>query len=99
METRSKTKVSMPWTLKIWSEKLYATCEGAKVDGNAWKRSYMSIQSTTTIMIILFATLGIPTMKFIEMSIHIWLGMGSGCKAHGDLIVFFNVIENFHRME
>ena len=48
----------------------YSTNEGVKVGGKEHKWEYLVIESTTTIIIILFLSLGRPIMRLIDMSIH-----------------------------
>ena len=48
----------------------YSTNEGVIVCGKEHKWEYLVIESTTTIIIILFLSLGRPIMRSIDMSIH-----------------------------
>ena len=62
-------------------EMFYAIGEDVKFSGKAYKWDCFFRQYTNTIMTILLRSLGIATMRSIEMSIQIWLGIRSGCKA------------------
>ena len=46
--------------------------------GKAQKSHYLESRSATTMMIDLFPTLGNPTMKSMEISVHMDVGMGMG---------------------
>ena len=46
---------------------------------SGWKCAYLDKRSTTTMMTFFPQDNGNPYMKSMEISVHILLGMGSGC--------------------
>jgi hypothetical protein len=66
--------VGMTCNLNILSMKTWATQKGV----NGW--------STTTMITNLLLSWGNPTIKSMEMSIHIYFGSGSGCNSLNSFI-------------
>ena len=76
----------MPWRLKIWSMKIWATMDVVNGCWRAQKWAYLERQSMTTMMIELFPDLGKTTLKYIEISHQIAGGIRSGWNVPGALI-------------
>jgi len=74
-------KVGIPCNLKIRSRKTCATSVGVKGWGKAKKQAYLERRSTTTLMTDMFPYLGMPTIKSMEIFVHMEVGMGrvTGC--------------------
>jgi hypothetical protein len=69
----------MPWGLKTLSMKTCATIEALNECCKEEKKAYLQTWLTTTMMTNLFLSLGKPTIKSIEISIQIFVGIGKGC--------------------
>ena len=72
------------WTVFIKELVIVLTSNGRD---SAHKCAYLVILSTTTMMTLFPSEHGKHVIKSIETSVHLWLGMESGCKRPGVLIV------------
>ena len=77
----------MPWSLKTWSMKIWATVDAVNGWWRAQKWAYLESRSTTTIITDLFPDLGKPVIKSIDISFQISGGIGSGWSVPRDLTV------------
>jgi hypothetical protein len=80
-------EVAMPCNLKMESKKIRAIKEVVNECGKAQKRVYLERLSNTTMFTDLLPALGSPTIKSINMSVHMCVGINSGCNSLGIFIV------------